>query len=80
MMMTTRIKMLRGTCLGDGRDAYPGDIVEVGDAQAALLIAQGRARAAGSTPLAAPPVPPMPPVTVASDEPAEPKRKVKRNG
>lgn len=42
--MTMRVEILRGFCLGRGIDAHPGDIVDVDDARARLLIAQGKAR------------------------------------
>jgi hypothetical protein len=68
MTMTTII-MLRGTCLGDGRDAYPGDIVEVNDVQAAHLISQGRATTAVT-----------PPAEADTQAVVEPKRKARKNG
>ena len=42
--MTMRVEILRGFCIGQGQDVYPGDLVEFDDARARLLIAQGKAR------------------------------------
>ncbi len=42
--MTLRVEILRSFCLGQGVDALAGQVVEVADARAWLLIAQGKAR------------------------------------
>lgn len=42
--MTMRVEILRGFCVGQGRDVQPGDLAEFDDARARLLIAQGKAR------------------------------------
>ena len=42
--MTMRVEILRSFCLGQGIDALAGQVVEVPDARARLLIAQGKAR------------------------------------
>jgi hypothetical protein len=42
--MTMRVEILRSFCLGQGIDALAGQIIEVPDVRAWLLIAQGKAR------------------------------------
>jgi hypothetical protein len=37
-----KVKILRGFCLGGGIDVAPGDIVEIDDKRAPVLIQQGR--------------------------------------
>lgn len=46
--MTMRVEILRGFCIGQGRDVQPGDLAEFDDARARLLIAQGKARPAAA--------------------------------
>lgn len=47
---TVSVRFLRGTCLGGGVDAYPGDVVDIPCAQARLFVAQGRAVLAEAVP------------------------------
>jgi hypothetical protein len=42
--MTVRVEIIRSFCLGQGIDALAGQVIEVPDARARLLIAQGKAR------------------------------------
>lgn len=42
--MTMRVEILRSFCLGQGIDALAGQVIEVIDARARLLIAQGKSR------------------------------------
>lgn len=40
-----KVKILRGFCLGAGRDVFPGDEIEMDDALAAHYIGRGKAEA-----------------------------------
>jgi len=42
MMATVRVKFLRGTSLGDGTDAYPGDVKDIDARLLPAFIQQGR--------------------------------------
>jgi hypothetical protein len=66
--MTMRVEILRSFCLGQGIDALVGQVLELPDARARLLIAQGKAR---------PPAAPEP--AAVADEPKKATRS-KRNG
>ncbi len=70
------VKVLRGFCLGNGRDVYPGDTAEIDDHRAPLLIAQGKVRPLGETPAAAP----RQAAPVADPTPAPVAEKPKRKG
>lgn len=39
-----KVKVLRGFCLGKGKDVQPGDIIELSDKEAATKIKQGKVR------------------------------------
>jgi hypothetical protein len=52
--MTMRVEILRSFCLGQGIDALAGQIIEVPDARARLLLAQGKARSPTSPPVPQP--------------------------
>lgn len=60
-----KVKIIRGFCLGAGKDVYPGDEIEVDDRVAAYYIASGKAE-----PVAAPPALAADPVA-AADEPTK---------
>jgi hypothetical protein len=65
--MTTRVEILRSFCLGQGVDALIGQVLDLPDARARLLIAQGKARPQAAQAQ-----------TAAADEPNKPIRS-KRN-
>lgn len=77
--MTVRVEMLRGTCLGNGIDAYPGQVVEVSDTQATQLIAMGRARLAAAPAPTTDSVPAAGAPAAAPDAEAKPVRKGRKH-
>ena len=44
-MATVKVRIVRGFCIAAGRDVFPGDVVELNEAEARLRIAQGKATA-----------------------------------
>jgi hypothetical protein len=44
-MATLKVRIVRGFCIGTGRDVFPGDVVELTEAEARLRISQGKATA-----------------------------------
>ncbi len=42
-MTTVKVRIVRGFCVATGRDVFPGDVVELNEAEARLRIAQGKA-------------------------------------
>jgi hypothetical protein len=49
-MATLKVRIVRGFCIGTGRDVFPGDVVELNEAEARLRIAQGKATAVEDVP------------------------------
>ncbi len=52
MMDTVRVKFLRGTALGNGRDAVPGEVVDLDRRLFAQFVQQGRVVEVPATPTA----------------------------
>jgi hypothetical protein len=42
-MATLKLRIVRGFCVAAGRDVFPGEVVEIAEAEARLRIAQGKA-------------------------------------
>lgn len=61
-----RYQVLRGFCLGGGRDVYPGDIIDLDDKAAKYLLARGKVKPAPSDTV---------PESAAAEEPATPKKR-----
>ena len=58
--------VLRGFCLGAGRDVYPGDVIDLDDKTAPYHLARGKVKPAPSD---------NAPESAASEEPATPKKR-----
>ena len=52
MMDTVRVKFLRGTSLGNGSDAQPGEVVSIDRRLFAQFVQQGRVVEVADTPVA----------------------------
>lgn len=71
-----RVHFLRGTALGGELNAYPGQVLDLPDAQAEALVASGRARTAPADPTDAIEAPADAGVSSPSD--AAPKRRARK--
>lgn len=67
-----RVRFIRGTALGGEANAYPGDVLDLPSAQAAALVAAGRAAALPDDSPA--PAPAAPAAPVAAEPEAAPRR------
>jgi hypothetical protein len=79
MMATVRVKFLRGTSLGNGSDAMPGDVVDLDRRLFAQFVQQGRVVEIADTEQAVVGVPAAPVDGVPLTPPAAPLRKGKRH-
>lgn len=49
-MATVKVRIVRGFCVATGRDVFPGDVVDLNEAEARLRIFQGKATAVEDVP------------------------------